>query len=201
MMVDDKELRRLIEYKVGKFSGEMLTEEDLQSVKDLGISGKRLDGEEISLDLGELKKLSNLEILSISQMDLDNKLIEFLNELPKLKSLMLTKCNIKEHTLVGFGNVNSLIINGCQLGDYVQIALPEDTTIAEEEIDLENVSGQRRLKRLVLKGCDIPSLKPLLKFESLEKISIEGTSVKDNSIDELKDKVEISEREEANPIR
>ena len=200
-MVENRELRKLIEYKVGKFSGEALTEEDLLAVKDLGISGKRLDGEDAFLDVEELKKLSNLEVLSINQMDLDNKLVEFLNALPKLKSLMLTKCDIKEHTLVGFSNVNSLIINGCQLGDHVQIALPEDTTIAEEEIDLENVSGQRRLKRLVLKGCKVPTLRPLLRYEALEKISMEGTTVEDNSIEELKDKIEVFEKEEANPIR
>lgn len=200
-MLDDKELKKLIGYKVGKFSGEELTEEDLLSVKDIGISGKRLDGEEIAINIEELKKLSNLEILSINQMELNNETIDFLGTLPRLKSLMFTKCSIKPNTVVSLKNINNLIINGCTIEDHVLFFLPEDATIAEEDIDLENVFGKDRLRRLVLAGCKVPSLKPLLKCDSLEKVSIEGTSIEDNSIEEIKGKVEVSEKEESNPIR
>ena len=200
-MLDDKELKKLIGYKVGKFSGEELTEEDLLSVKDIGISGKRLDGEEIAINIEELKKLSNLEILSINQMELNNETIDFFGTLPRLKSLMFTKCSIKPNTVVSLKNINNLIINGCTIEDHVLFFLPEDATIAEEDIDLENVFGKDRLRRLVLAGCKVPSLKPLLKCDSLEKVSIEGTSIEDNSIEEIKGKVEVSEKEESNPIR
>lgn len=200
-MVDNKELRKLIGFKVGKFNGEPLTEEDLLAVKDLGIVGKSLDGQELSIDLEELKKLSNLEILSVSQTQINNTAISHLNSLPKLKSLMLAKCDIAENTIVELAGINSLVINGCNIADRVLLAVPEDVTLAEENIDLKTLAGKNRLKRLVLAGCKVPSLRPLSEFKSLEKISLEGTTVEDSSIEEMKKQVEISEKGESNPIR
>ena len=199
-MVDNRELKRLIGYKVGKFNDETLTEEDITNVKDLGISGKTLDGQDLQIDLEELRKLSNLEILSINQMNLDNRLIDILGSLPKLKTIMLAKCNIKENTIIGFNNINSLVINACQMEDHVLVFLPEDATIVGEDMDLENVMS-KKIKRLVLTGCKVPSLKPLLKYSSLEKLSLEGTSVEDNSLAEIKDKLDVLEKEDSNPIR
>ena len=59
-MVDNRELKRLIGYKVGKFNDETLTEEDITNVKDLGISGKTLDGQDLQIDLEELSDISKL---------------------------------------------------------------------------------------------------------------------------------------------
>ncbi len=199
-MVDNRELRRLIGYKVGKFNDETLTEDDLISVKDLGVSGKTLDGQDLQIDLEELKKLSSLELLSINQMDLDNRLIGIIGSLPRLRTLMLAKCNITQNTIVGLDNINSLIINTCKMEDNVQISLPEDATIAGQDINLENVMS-KRIKRLVLTGCKVPSLKPLLKCGTLEKLSLEGTSIEDDSLAEVKNKLDVSEREDSNPIR
>lgn len=200
-MVDDNELRKIICYKIGKFSGEELTEDDLLSVRDIGISGKKLNGERNSINMQELRKLPNLEMLTLQQIELDNNLIGIINSIPKLKSLMIARCDVKPHTNINIGNINSLTINGCSLGNDSLIYACENMTFIEEEFSLDSLMRKEKLRRLVLSGCKIDTLKPLLTSDLLESVSLGRTTVSDKSIEDLKNRVDVSEKDDDYPIR
>ena len=202
-MIQSKDLKKLVGYKVGKFRGEELTDKDIQSVRDLVISGKKLNGTESDIRIAELKHFPNLELISISQFVLDNTSLDVLKQISSLRSISFNQCEIKEDSETVFDKTTSLTYKNCRISDYSTIGLAENTTfIGEPKIKLGALKNKEKVKKLSLQECSLDSLEELFGYEKLELLQLLGTELEDTKgKEELKNKICVIENDKTRPIR
>ncbi len=80
-MFKDKNFEKTVQYKVGKFNGEELTEEDLSNVMEITINNINIRGEKLDVDISELSMLNKLKHLSLKAFNLTDEEIDMLNSM------------------------------------------------------------------------------------------------------------------------
>ena len=92
MRLLDKELEKVISYKVGKFAGEELEESDISKVEELSISNRSFSGKDKNINLAELINFQNIKNLCLQYFKMDDSTIDLLNSLQGLTTLQLASC-------------------------------------------------------------------------------------------------------------
>ena len=202
-MIEDKHLKKAIEYKVGKFSGETLTIDDLLSIGELSLSNYSFSGEKRNINLLELKALPNLRSLDLQYFNIDEDVIRMLNEFEKLDSLQLVSCNFASSESLKNRALRNLGFNSCRIKDYSKIFVPQMLTIINtEKIKLEALQGLENVEILNLQNSTIRGMSKVLECNKLRKLNLDGSVLDDNEIiSKLSKRIEISREDKYLPIR
>lgn len=203
MRLLDKELEKVISYKVGKFAGEELEESDIQKVEELSISNRSFSGKDKNVNLAELANFKNIRNLSLQYFKMDDSIIDLLNSLQGLTILQLASCVYDSEKQLDNKSLKTIIINSCDIKDFQNIKAPENfQLIGANSFKIGQLSGKTNVKRMFLQSCKVKKIKEIEYFDNLEKLVLEGSSVDDRSkLEELKNNVQVLEKDEYLPIK
>lgn len=202
MKIENETLRKYIQYKTSNYGKEDFLEEDLAKIKDVSLNQKNFTEELQEIDLSELSKIPNLEILSLQNFEINNQAIDKLKNCKNLKTLQLEVCYFDPNVELNIQQLENIIIKYCKIEDWRKIPLIKNVTIESgEKIDLEDLTNYEKVAELRLNNLEVHNFKKILEYKNLNKLNLDGSKVDDESVMEiLKSNVEISHRDNAYPI-
>ena len=95
MIIENEILRKYIKQKCNKYDEQDLSQSDIEKIKDISINRINFSNQVLNLDLSELEKFPNLEILSLQNFEINEITVKHLQKCKKLKILHLEMCNFK----------------------------------------------------------------------------------------------------------
>lgn len=204
MEIVDMELKKAINYKLGNFSNQgELEEEDLKKIQDLSVSNREFSGELKNVNLEELRYLVNLRNLTLQYFDLDEEIIKMLNSFTELQTLQLASCKFSSKEVLQNASLKNIVLSCCDVRDYSLVSAAESTSIiGSDSVRLSKLRDKDKVKRLFLQGCKVKGIDSIIDFNSLESLNLDGSTVDDkNVIEDLKQKIPVSQEDEHLPIR
>lgn len=183
-MINSIEIDKYIHELLIKPYTEGLNENDLQKVKTIVLSKYNIKNEIVEYDYSDLSKLVNLEKCSIEFLDITDELINNLNQLENLKTIVINSCKIKSIEKIK-NNIGKIIIKNSSEDFFTLFDIPNVETIeiiGFEKIDISILSGYTRLKQLYIYNSNIMSFKQILNMTSLNTLKLDGSKIDDESI-------------------
>lgn len=101
--IKSEDLKRLLAVKSCKLDFKDVTEDDLRSIKEINLSGKRFDGTKSDIDLEIISLLPSIEMLGISDFHISQEIVDRIIKNRNLYSLEFTDCTF-DH--IDFGDIN-----------------------------------------------------------------------------------------------
>lgn len=147
--------------------------------KSITLSQLNIIGEKIEVDIEKLAENTELEDIVIKNFDVNNKLINILNTMKKLKKAWFINCNFIND--IQLKNINSLKLENC---NKINMQLFENTIehlyiIECKEIDINKIK-HLNLITLGLEKEDVKNLKMVEQFENLENLYLQEIDLNDN---------------------
>lgn len=169
--IRDKELKKYIQYKLGK---DNIESEDLKKIKDIILNGETLTGYKNNIYFDEIDLFENLEQIKICNTELNK---DNITKLSNLKEISIKECRID--SLQDLSKVTKLSIKSSSIKEIESIGLLsqiEELELIDLEIYdftfLENLYKLKTLKIKNIKDFEIEKINFNLpiKYLSLEKI-------------------------------
>lgn len=203
MKIENKILNQYTQYKTGNYGASEFTDEELEKIEDISLNQLSFSGQLQKIDLSELIKFPNLNILSLQSFAIDEETMENLKNCKNLKTLHLEVCDFDSKIMINFDQLENLIIKYCNVEDWSKISLGKRVTIQSgQTIDLESLVNNPNIEELNLNNLEIYNFKKIQAFEKLKKLNIDGSKVDDEkTLDIIKNSVEVSHKENTYPIR
>lgn len=203
MRLKDKELEKVVCFKIGKHRNEEIEEKDLENVSEVNISNRKFSGQEKNVSLEELRLFPNLKSLSLQYFKIDDSVIEILNSLKKLETLQLSSCCFKSSTKIENEELKTLKLNCCDIKNYSFLYAPETlTVIGSNNFRLSKISGKENIERMYLQDSNVKDFETIAQCVKLKSLNLDGSKVDNKAmLDELKSRIEVSHLDEYLPIR
>lgn len=203
MRLKDKDLEKVVSYKIGKYGDEELTEADFEKVEEINISNRTLYGEEKRINLEELSLFPNIKILFLQYFIIDDLIVEKINSLPNLTILQLASCKIISQKDLANRSIKNLLLNCCSVRDYSNICAPESLTIiGDNNLKLDEILGKENIQRMYLQSSNIKNFEDIKNYPNLQLLNLDGSNVDNNQVlSEITKKIPVSHKEEYTPIR
>ncbi len=202
MIIENEILRKYIKQKCNKYDEQDLSQSDIEKIKDISINRINFSNQVLNLDLSELEKFPNLEILSLQNFEINEITVKHLQKCKKLKILHLEMCNFKHINIFKVENLKKLIIKYCKVENWEIIYFPESVVIeAKEKIDLKDFNNIDKITNLSLNNLTICNFTRILDFENLKYLNIDGSSTDLNNIQSIiKNDIKFSNKKDSLPI-
>ena len=91
--IKSEDLKRLLAVKCCRLDFKDVTENDLEKIQEINLSGKRVDGSRSDIDLDVINMLPNLGVVGISNFHIDQHAIDMLLRLKRLSTLDFIDCD------------------------------------------------------------------------------------------------------------
>ena len=156
-LIKSNELRRLIAAKCGKLRFEEVTDEEIEKIDSIYLTGKFL-GADTGIDLSCLEAFPNLKSLSIADMKINQQGLDKIFRLAKLDRLEIVRSDFEELEfpktindefnlrIIGcpklpfkYPSLKSIILSGCSDVDFASFDLDTARTIHITESMIRNV--------------------------------------------------------------
>ena len=159
-------------------------------------------GKKLNINLTELSNLRNLQLLTLSNFIIDDKIIMLINSFANLSSLRLSSCKFKNKKPLHNSNLTSLTLHHLEDGNLPCCVLPQCFQVSGcEMLDLKFISSASNVRKLYLQGCEIINFANIDCFNNIEYINLDGSTVDDlQKLEELKARVKVSNRADNLPI-
>lgn len=200
MKFQNKMLNKAIYKKINK--SEDLNDDDIKRIKDITLNTYSLSNEDIYINLKELKELKYLESCTLDEFIIDDEIINILNSLQMLKTLILNHCKFKTKTKLK-SSLKLLIITYCE---DVNLYIFENRNIEtlylieNGKIDIKEINYFKNIKSLSICNMRIINFEEILEFKNLNKLKLDGSHI--DNIDILKSidsKIDIEYKKIYNP--
>lgn len=202
MIIENEILRKYIKQKCNKYDEQDLSQSDIEKIKDISINRINFSNQVLNIDLSELEKFPNLEILSLQNFEINEIIVKHLQKCKNLKILHLEMCNFKHINIFKIENLKKLIIKYCKVENWEIIYFPESVVIeAKEKIDLKDFNNIDKIINLSLNNLTIYNFTRILDFENLKYLNIDGSSTDLNNIQSIiKNNIKFSNKKDSLPI-
>ena len=176
-MINDSELLKLAKYKIGIFDPERtITEEQLESVSDITINNKSLSGKERNVDLTEVRKLPNLESLTIANFELQKPQADAISSLQGLEELTIEDSSIDSK--INLSKLSVLAVNNSIVKDLDFLPKAKEMSFFLLDVNISQLEKFKdTLESLRIYGGRIIDGNKLEQFEKLRSVEIESTSI------------------------
>lgn len=203
MILEDKELRKIILFKLGNLSNEDISDNQLKEIEALNINNRNLAGEDLKINLNEIALCTNLKKLSLQYFMVNDKIINLLNMLPKLNTIELSSCKLFSKKELRNNSLQNILINCCDISDYTKIASTNILRIiGQDDIDLKKIRGKENIEKMYLQASRIKNFEDILNFENLKILNLDGSNVDDIEVlEKIKEKIYVSHLEQYMPIK
>lgn len=169
---------------------EDLSEEDINQIDRIFISGLDESGHTIPFDFEDLDNFPSLNSLTISNISLTRENIQQISNKKNIKQIDIEKCSFNdENTLVALNHLECLELHYCTTNDYkflknyfrlrrFRVIDPKDETI----LDLSLIAGNYNMKELVLQRCALSNEGAVALMPNIEILSLLWSSFGDGSV-------------------
>ena len=207
-MIEDSVIREAVNNKLGIFGTRAmqsnLDSESLLKIRELSLSGKKLNGEKREISLRELPLLENLEILYLQYMELDTESVNILGMFKHLKTLTLDSCRFDAKNILSIDSLKKLSLRRCDIPSSTRIeAVEKMAFIDSEDVNFKSIVNPDKVKEIEIRKCGIKKLRELRQFGNLNVVSLKGSEIKDRrSIQELsREGINVYEEDIGYPMR
>jgi len=185
-MITDKELLKLVKYKLGIFDlSQDIPEGALDRVTELIISNESVAGKPLNVDLTQLSELKNLTSLDLNRFRLEGESLDTINSLPILKKLAIRNSILDGD--ITQDNLEKFSLERGELGK--DASLPEAKVMnfnEVENVELGKIKNDKgKIRHISIRGGNIRNPGLLESYESLETLIVVGTKVDDEIIKRL----------------
>lgn len=180
--ISDKYLIEAINTSLKNYGSDVLQEEDLEKVEELNLNNKTFSGVNKKIDLSQIKELKNLSSLSLQYFEINDKNVDILQGLEKLKNISLISTKYTAKKEIDLEKLNSIEIQFCEIKDgYQNIIMPPIIKIKDGGmVNLNEIQNKENIRKIVINNCEIKQFSKILEFTSLKSINIDGSKI-DNS--------------------
>lgn len=203
MKILNKEVREYIGYKIEKYDEEEFNESDLQQITDLCLNNVNFLGEKLEIDLFDIIKLPNLEILTLQYFVINDEIVDILNQCSNLRVLHLISCELNNKKILNNATLESLLISTSKIEGDININFPEIVEIIDNQIiDLKFLVQKQQIKKLFIHNCNIKNFENIHEFRGLESLNLDGSTIDDiKSIEQIKKHIPVSIKEKYLPVK
>lgn len=182
-LINNVNLQNLITLKCNKFDFDEITDEEIESISELTIHGKLINGQNAGINLAEsIELFEGLEILSLSDFAITQEVIKKLKLLEKLRKLEIVNCDFYD---VDFSDILKSInvkFVGCK---ELPFKIQGQKIIVEGcNIDMNNIS-LKGAEELSLISCFIKNAKDLESAEELQIVNLNGSILTGNNNEKI----------------
>lgn len=169
-LLKNKELRKLIEFKIGKTN---IEKEDLINIQDIILDGKDIIGNANIIYFEELKLFPNLKEIEIKNTNIPDEYIKYLE---KIEDISLKNCELTN--IEQLEKITRLSINNTKIDNIEKISnLKNITELEFINIELDNflfLKNLEKLKTLRIKNVKNFTMEKIDFILPIEYLSIEG---------------------------
>lgn len=174
------ELKELMYLELGKNSNEPIFDEELSKITELQLNGLDLIGDPTDVSIYDLIFFKNLTTLYISDMQISDKELEIINNLPNLKFLQIDNCSFSDNKKIEL-NLIGLVINNCpkvKINIYRDMKTLETLHIVNcDNVDISGISTLDNLKKLFLQNLTLEEINEVQALKRLEYLNLNGTRI------------------------
>ena len=196
----NKYLENDIKIKLGYYDNQKITQYDLETITELGINNYTLSNKNKQIDLQELRKFPNLQILTLQHFEINDKVIKILSELQKLSYIQIASCLYESNKTYNIPALKSLIINSCEFEKVSSIYAPKNFTIngIPRIVDISTIPGTDNIEKLTLSNIEkIINFSKVVEMPNLKALNLNGTKVDNQrALKILKAKIPVTQEEE-----
>ncbi len=203
MKLKDKKLEKILAYKVGKFSGEEISEKELSSIEEVNISNRNFSGEDIGVSLQELALCPGIRNMSLQYFTIDDNIVDILNGFEFLDTVQLSSCKFIAKKKLKNPSIKCLTLNCCDIGDYDLISAPSVLrVIGQEDFRFDELEGRNNIEKLYIQASTVKGFSSITDCNKLETLNLDGSKVDDSTtLEELKKRIQVSQLDEYMPMR
>lgn len=189
-MVTDKELLKLIKYKLGIFDlSKPISEEDLKRVYELSVNNLSFSGQKKNIDLTQIGELHGLQKLDIVSFDIGEEEAKSISSLNLLEELTINKSSL--NVPISMQPLEYLSVTDSQVADLGY--LPKAEILDLYGLDTMDLSQLEHLKGVLkdigIYGGNVKKAGALKDMPKLEEATFIGATLDDKNVpDELTDK-------------
>lgn len=162
-------------------------------------------GEKSELNLSEFAMLKNLKSLTLQKHKIDDNFANILNGFEDLKTIQFSVCEIKNRNVINAPNLDRTIIEHCEFSSLAQFMPTRIFHVSDcrSKLDLRTLQQSDNIESLYLQNCKkIEGFEHVQDFKNLRELNIDGSQVDNEKVlEEIKNKMPVSHREENLPIR
>ena len=157
------------------------TQEELDGVINITIDSDNLND---SL-LDDISRFKNINSIIFMDVLVNNRMLMNVCKLNNLKTLEFYNCIVDDIEVLKESKINTLVLNNCKFDDYIYINNIDSLINLYldncENIDLKKLSIIKKLKELSIWNVEVHNCEYLIYLDEIEKIRIDGSSIKDIS--------------------
>ena len=185
---------------------DVFNENDLLNIEEIHLNSKNFADEYNFVDINELKYFKNLDVLKLSNLTVNEDVVNILNSLKNLNEISFVNCVFEKGFNLNESSIEKLIINNCTInndgfiyemnylkelniiGSYLNfkklskfyflksLNIASSTVVFVDDINLPS------LEELVLDYSNITDLKFVLKLNNLKRLSLSKNQINENSL-------------------
>lgn len=171
--IKSRQLNNYLTYKLDKLEEEY-TIEELKQVDELVIENDE------NLDMSVLKYFTNLKILEIRNIEVNDNIIDIILSLKNLINLKFQLCEIENISKIKDLNLKGLHLDCSKIYNYdfiYNLTNLEELTLTGVEIDINKLNNLTNLKFLNISHSICTN--DVLNIQKIEKLYIDNSNIKD----------------------
>ena len=198
-MIKTNEIDKYIHNILLKRNNEELTNEDLDKVKKIVLSGQNFDGEKIICDFNDFIYLKNLESCTLEFFDITDEIISILESLKNLNTLTLNHCKFVVNEIKN-ASISTLIISHVDTSNVPKLIecgnLETIQFISTGIVDITNFTELKSLKNVYIYNSETKNFSTIKELPNLERLGLDGTKIDDEHVlDEISTSVDVHKSE------
>lgn len=194
--IKNRILKEKIYYQLKKENTDELTIDNIKEITSISLNGIDIDGDKIVYDVQELKILENLNTITLTNILINDEVIDVINSFIHLKSLILNECNFISTKSINVEIVNLIIVGGknSDLSIFQNLSKIKSLKILyNDEFDINNVLKMNNLEEFYLGNSTVKNITNITKLKNLKILNLDGSKLDDNYIiDKLDKNIEVS---------
>lgn len=174
--LENKELTKRILERLHKKDTEDFSEEELESIENIGLTGKLVNGKETGIDIEDIFLFKNLKSLTLRNFSLTLEDLEKLSKHISIEEISFLGCCFEDVNFdvlsripsrlkfiycsklpLKFSNIKKLMISFCEL-DF-------------ETIDFSSISS------IFIQNSKVENVKDLTEYENLLEVNLDGSEL------------------------
>lgn len=194
--IKNEVLKEKIYYQLKKEKTDKITIDDIKNINNISLNAINIKGDKIEYDFQEVQMLKYLNTITLSNFLINDKLIEVINSLENLNTLILNGCD--------YNYSNSIIIKLTKLivvgGKKFDLSILNDIStikslriIYNDEFDVNNILKITNLEELYLCNSNVKNIINIIELKNLKILNLDGSKFDDcDIINKLDKNIKIS---------
>ena len=181
-VLKSKDLSEMVYSILYKAESEPLEQKDLDKIRSLSIQRTGISGKQTDIDAKEIGRFTNLEHLIINGFEIDDELLEIINRLEKLRTIQLSRSNIKTQNTFS-SLLEYEIFDRCEglgpiVGNSKKIKIIGQN---KSTLDLNTLGDLSQVEELDLNDLSVINISRVQQLPNINTLDLCGSNIDDSS--------------------